>query len=53
MAAAVGTRLVSVLGPTDAAQWGAWGPGVQRVQGAGATWPEAAAVADAVARALV
>jgi ADP-heptose:LPS heptosyltransferase len=52
MAAAVGTPLVSVLGPTDAAQWGAWGPGVQRVQGAGATWPTAGTVADAVARAL-
>jgi heptosyltransferase II len=33
MAAALGTPLVSVLGPSDAAQWRAWGPRVQIVQG--------------------
>lgn len=38
MAAAVGTPLVSVLGPTDAAQWGPWGPGVDIVQPASG-WP--------------
>lgn len=54
MAAAVGTPLVSVLGPSDPALWHAWGPRVQIVQGAPADggWPTAAAVADAVRRAL-
>jgi heptosyltransferase II len=51
IAAAVGTPLVSVLGPSDPALWRAWGPGVQVLQGAG-TWPEAGAVQAAVARAL-
>ncbi|MDO9073252.1 MAG: glycosyltransferase family 9 protein [Rubrivivax sp.] len=51
IAAAVGTPLVSVLGPSDPVLWRAWGPGVQVLQGAG-TWPEAAAVQAAVARAL-
>jgi ADP-heptose:LPS heptosyltransferase len=51
MAAAVGTPLVSVLGPSDAALWRAWGPAVQLVQGAGG-WPETAAVTQAVQRAL-
>jgi len=51
IAAAVGTPLVSVLGPSDPALWRAWGPSVQVLQGAG-TWPEASAVQAAVARAL-
>jgi ADP-heptose:LPS heptosyltransferase len=51
IAAAVGTPLVSVLGPSDPLLWRAWGPGVHIVQGAG-TWPDAAAVEAAVARAL-
>lgn len=32
LAAAVGAQLLSVLGPTDARQWGAWGPTVTFVQ---------------------
>ena len=55
MAAAVGTPLVSVLGPSDPALWRAWGPGVQLVQGQGGTgghWPSAEQVDAAVARAL-
>jgi len=57
IAAAVGTPLVSVLGPSDPAQWGAWGPDVRVVKGAGASgepaaWPDPAAVRDAVAAAL-
>ena len=51
MAAAVGTPLVSVLGPSDPALWRAWGPGVRLVQGPGG-WPSAAAVDDAVSGAL-
>jgi heptosyltransferase-2 len=51
IAAAVSTPLVSVLGPSDPARWRAWGPTVTLVQGAGG-WPEAAAVRDALARAL-
>lgn len=38
MAAAVGAPLLSVLGPTDPARWGAVGPTVQLVQQA-AGWP--------------
>lgn len=48
LAAAVGTPLLSVLGPSEPAQWGAWGPGVEFVRGPGATWPSAAAVRSAV-----
>lgn len=51
LAAAVGTPLVSVLGPTDAAQWGAWGPTVQIVQGAHG-WPDPDTVTTAVETAL-
>ncbi len=51
MAAAVGTPLVSVLGPSDPALWRAWGPAVQLVQGASG-WPTAEAVTQAVQRAL-
>jgi heptosyltransferase II len=55
MAAAVGTPLVSVLGPSDAKLWQAWGPQVQVVQGGTAqqpTWPALADVASAVRAAL-
>jgi heptosyltransferase II len=38
LAAAVGTPLISVLGPSDPGQWRAWGPKVSIVQGAGG-WP--------------
>jgi ADP-heptose:LPS heptosyltransferase len=51
MAAAVGTPLVSVLGPSDPTLWRAWGPAVQLVQGAGG-WPETEAVTQAVQRVL-
>ncbi len=51
MAAAVGTPLLSVLGPTDPAQWGAWGPGVQCL-GGGGHWPARAEVL-AAAQALL
>lgn len=52
LAAAVGAPLLSVLGPTDAAQWGARGPGVRvlQVSGAGATqvvWPDVAQAIEA------
>jgi len=43
MAAAVAAPLLSVLGPSDPARWGAWGPTVRIVQGS-ALWPEPAAV---------
>ena len=36
MAAAVGTPVLSVLGPTKPEQWAPWGPQVVIVQG----WPE-------------
>ena len=52
MAAAVGTPLVSVLGPTDALQWRAWGPKVHLVQGK-PLWPSRQQVADAVHVALL
>ncbi len=51
MAAAVGTPLLSVLGPSDPGQWGAWGPNVQFVRGAGG-WPGAPEVRAAVAARL-
>lgn len=51
IAAAVGTPLLSVLGPSDPALWRAWGPNVRLLQGTGG-WPEAAAVRDAVAALL-
>ena len=51
IAAAVGTPLVSVLGPSDPAQWRAWGPSVQLVQGQGA-WPTRSAVNEAIDAAL-
>jgi heptosyltransferase II len=51
IAAAVGTPLISVLGPSDPALWRAWGPKVQLLQGAPG-WPEADAVAAAAASVL-
>ncbi|MBA4175233.1 MAG: heptosyltransferase [Leptothrix sp. (in: Bacteria)] len=51
IAAAVGTPLVSVLGPSDPALWRAWGPSVRVLQGAGG-WPADQAVQAAVAAAL-
>lgn len=51
MAAAVGTPLLSVLGPSDPDLWRAWGPNVQLLRGR-AGWPGAPEVRTAVARAL-
>jgi heptosyltransferase II len=51
IAAAVGTPLISVLGPSDPALWRAWGPSVQLLQGAPG-WPDVAAVQAAAARVL-
>ena len=51
IAAAVGAPLVSVLGPSDPAQWRAWGPAVQLVGGTG-IWATPAAVEGAVEAAL-
>lgn len=51
IAAAVGAPLLSVLGPSDPAQWGAWGPSVTVVQGA-AGWPSVDEVAAATRRLL-
>ncbi|MCY7316815.1 MAG: hypothetical protein LH480_14710 [Rubrivivax sp.] len=51
MAAAVGTPLVSINGPSDPRLWRPWGPSVQVLGGHG-VWPDVAAVRDAVAGAL-
>lgn len=51
LAAAVGTPLVSVMGPSDPTLWHPWGPQVQVLGGHG-RWPEAATVLQAVQRAL-
>ena len=51
MAAATGTRLVSVMGPSDPSLWHPWGPNVQVLGGDG-RWPRLAAVAQAVEHAL-
>lgn len=51
MAAAAGTPLVSVMGPSDPRLWRPWGPGVQVVGGHG-QWPDADAVQQAIAQAL-
>jgi heptosyltransferase-2 len=51
MAAAVGTPLVSVMGPSDAALWRAWGPEVTVVQGPQG-WPSVDAVMRAASSAL-
>ncbi|MBI5722044.1 MAG: hypothetical protein HZC37_30585 [Burkholderiales bacterium] len=51
MAAAVGTPLLSVLGPTEPGRWGAWGPNVRLLGGRG-RWPARAEVLAAVHEAL-
>jgi heptosyltransferase-2 len=51
IAAAVGTPLISVLGPSDPALWRAWGPSVQVLRGEG-SWPETRTVREAVTRTL-
>jgi heptosyltransferase-2 len=51
MAAAVGTPLVSVLGPSDPALWRPWGEAVTLLGGHG-HWPQAGDVQAAVAAAL-
>ncbi|MCU0968816.1 MAG: heptosyltransferase [Rubrivivax sp.] len=51
LAAAVGTPLVSVLGPSDPALWHAWGPRVTLLGGAG-SWPSRDEVRAAVVGAL-
>ena len=51
LAAAVGAPLLSVLGPTDARQWGAWGPSVTIVQ-QGGDWPAVEQVLAAGTRLL-
>ncbi len=60
IAAAVGTPLVSVLGPSDPSLWRPWGPGVQIVQAlpgrqgvdSAGTWPSIPQVRAASLRAL-
>ncbi len=44
LAAAVGTPLVSVIGPTDLVRWAARGPAVHIVQGSHGGWPALDAV---------
>jgi heptosyltransferase-2 len=51
LAAAAGTPLVSVMGPSDPTLWHPWGPGVQVLGGRGA-WPDAAEVLCALNKAL-
>lgn len=51
MAAAMGTPLVSVMGPSDPRLWQPWGPGVQVLGGHG-QWPDEAAVLQACRQAL-
>ena len=51
MAAAVGTPLLSVLGPSDPALWRAWGPNVHLLRGSPG-WPTRAQVASAAAKVL-
>jgi len=52
MAAAVGTPLLSVLGPSDPALWRAWGSNVQLLQGAADGWPTVNDVAAATRSSL-
>ena len=54
MAAAVGAPLLSVLGPSEPALWGAWGPSAHIVRGSTGDppWPSAAQVGDATAALL-
>ena len=51
MAAAVGTPLVSVMGPSDPSLWHPWGPKVQ-VLGGNGQWPDLQSVALAVKQTL-
>jgi heptosyltransferase-2 len=51
IAAAAGTPLLSVFGPSDARLWRPWGPAVRIVQGS-AGWPESDAVQRAAAQML-
>lgn len=51
MAAALGTPLVSVMGPSDPRLWHPWGPGVQVLGGHG-HWPSEAVVLQACRQAL-
>ena len=51
IAAAVGTPLVTVMGPSDPALWRPWGPAVQVVQGADG-WPGVDGVMRAIGGAL-
>jgi heptosyltransferase-2 len=52
LAAAVGTPLLSLLGPTQAGQWLPWGAAVDFVQGNGQSWPDLASVLSAVKKKL-
>ena len=49
MAAAIGTPVLSVLGPTKPEQWRPWGPGNRIVQGRRPEWPEVENVLKAAA----
>lgn len=51
LAAAVGTPLLSVMGPSNPSLWRPWGPTV-RVLGGDGQWPDVATVAHAVKQAL-
>jgi heptosyltransferase II len=51
LAAAVGTPLLSVLGPTEPALWGAWGPTVRTLR-RWPGWPTATEVAAATSQIL-
>jgi heptosyltransferase II len=51
IAAAVGTPVLSVLGPSDPQQWRAWGPNVRLLQGNGG-WPGLPQVRDALIETL-
>ncbi len=53
IAAAVGTPLITVMGPSDPALWRPWGPEVHVLRGpTGGGWPDGAQVERAVERAL-
>jgi heptosyltransferase-2 len=46
LAAALAVPVISVLGPTDPAQWRPWGPEVEVVRGGGGAWPAVGDVLD-------
>ncbi len=52
MAAAVGTPVLSVLGPTKPEQWAPWSPQTRIVQGTTALWPSMDEVSTQVAHCL-